>query len=335
MKKDDGWTILREIELHEWIVIAYILCILLLRFFLGFWEIPVLKLTFGTIEYLLSNLLFLPGVILKYMSYIPQHELILVITTSAAVIYMVEKKKKIAVPRNTWLFLRAILSMFALVMVYDTLSNYQEQNNLVYILNQHDYTQIFMRCDQEMFGIQPTIYLQQYANPLLTEIMYLTYGLHFVFPIMIAYVLAQKKEKDQLNEYILAVVILIVCGTTMYFIFPGKSPIYTLDYTNELKGYFLSDIIKFKVDETRNYHLDCCVFPSIHVALAALNLLYAFKYTKKTGKMLAIPIILSWIATVYLRRHWAIDGIAGIILASTVYKITPSIYHWWNKKKIK
>ncbi|MFH1054589.1 MAG: phosphatase PAP2 family protein [Candidatus Altiarchaeota archaeon] len=81
-------------------------------------------------------------------------------------------------------------------------------------------------------------------------------------------------------------------------------------------------------------NIQCIVlrFPSVHVALSLLVLLYALKFSRKWGYALAPLIVLSWVSTVYLRRHYFIDVIAGIALAVIVYHITPRMYQWWEKE---
>lgn len=58
-------------------------------------------------------------------------------------------------------------------------------------------------------------------------------------------------------------------------------------------------------------------FPSLHVALSSLALVYAVRFRNIVpfGKIIqviyAVLVISLWIATIYLRHHWIVDIFAG------------------------
>ena len=57
------------------------------------------------------------------------------------------------------------------------------------------------------------------------------------------------------------------------------------------------------------------VFPSLHVGISFVVWLYAYRNSRRLFLVLS-PLILSlWVSTVYLRYHYLIDCIAGLILA--------------------
>ena len=57
------------------------------------------------------------------------------------------------------------------------------------------------------------------------------------------------------------------------------------------------------------------VFPSLHVAISFVAWLYAYRNSKRLFWILS-PLILSlWLSTLYLRYHYLIDVVAGLILA--------------------
>jgi membrane-associated phospholipid phosphatase len=61
------------------------------------------------------------------------------------------------------------------------------------------------------------------------------------------------------------------------------------------------------------------VFPSMHVAISFVVWLYAYRNSKKLFFILS-PLILSlWLSTLYLRYHYLIDVVAGLILAPLSY----------------
>jgi membrane-associated phospholipid phosphatase len=63
-------------------------------------------------------------------------------------------------------------------------------------------------------------------------------------------------------------------------------------------------------------------FPSLHVALSSIALIYAVRFRRKIpfGRIIQviylILVVSLWIATVYLRHHWVVDIFAGWALAA-------------------
>ncbi len=78
---------------------------------------------------------------------------------------------------------------------------------------------------------------------------------------------------------------------------------------------------------------DC--FPSLHTGLCLLCLFYAIRFRevfnhKKLAMWFWIVGVISLIfSTVYLRYHWVIDVITGIILTVAVYYFTEWIFNHW------
>jgi membrane-associated phospholipid phosphatase len=77
-------------------------------------------------------------------------------------------------------------------------------------------------------------------------------------------------------------------------------------------------------------------FPSLHVGISTVALLYAYKY-RHFSKLyywmwvLYIPLVTSlWISTVYLRHHWVIDIFAGWIVAAIGYILAKHTIKLWE-----
>ena len=60
-------------------------------------------------------------------------------------------------------------------------------------------------------------------------------------------------------------------------------------------------------------------FPSMHVALATLNALFLFEFSRKAGLAALCYVVLVLASSVYLAWHYAIDGYAAILLTTAVY----------------
>ena len=73
------------------------------------------------------------------------------------------------------------------------------------------------------------------------------------------------------------------------------------------------------------------VFPSLHVAISFVVWLYAYRNSKKLFWILS-PLILSlWLSTLYLRYHYLIDVVAGLILAPLSFLLANWLFRRWGE----
>jgi membrane-associated phospholipid phosphatase len=76
-------------------------------------------------------------------------------------------------------------------------------------------------------------------------------------------------------------------------------------------------------------------FPSLHVGISSVALIYAYQYRNLTRLnkyiwYLYIPLVTSlWFSTVYLRHHWVIDIFAGWLVALGSYVMAEKLLRTW------
>ena len=77
-----------------------------------------------------------------------------------------------------------------------------------------------------------------------------------------------------------------------------------------------------------NYALDppLNLFPSLHVAIATLAALSAYKARPLYGAFGAVGAVLITLSTVFVKQHFVADGVAGVVLAFVVYRFTIAGY---------
>lgn len=63
-------------------------------------------------------------------------------------------------------------------------------------------------------------------------------------------------------------------------------------------------------------------FPSVHVALIALNTFFAFEYSRRLGLWMAAYLVFIIASSVYLAWHYAIDGYASVAIMGVIYILT-------------
>jgi len=63
------------------------------------------------------------------------------------------------------------------------------------------------------------------------------------------------------------------------------------------------------------------VFPSLHVGISFVVWLYAYRNSRRLFWIL-MPLVLSlWVSTVYLRFHYLVDCVMGLILAPASFAL--------------
>jgi membrane-associated phospholipid phosphatase len=77
---------------------------------------------------------------------------------------------------------------------------------------------------------------------------------------------------------------------------------------------------------------DC--FPSGHTEMTIISIYLSLKFKQSIRWIILIVGISLIIATVYLRYHYVIDIIAGIICAILVIFFAPYIQNWFDKFRV-
>ena len=232
-------------------------------------------------------------------------------------------------------FFRGYLPFMLIVAIYDSFTSRYTMDgfNLTRSIVKNDLTHLLIKADEMMFGTQTSYLTQKYITAQLTDLMYVGYALHFIFPLILATSFYLKKREDYFRELILAVVVVSCIGYVGYLMFPSMSPLYVLSYETDLYGGRISDLVASEIARVRSEQRDCCLFPSLHVGISTVTLILAYRRDKKLFLLLAPFIVLSWASTVYLRRHFVIDIIAGWVTAWIAVYVTPRINEWWYGTK--
>ena len=234
--------------------------------------------------------------------------------------------------------------------------------NLVFIIDiigntSINYDNLFMQIDEKIFVVQPTLWMQKLLHPVAIEYFMLAYGMFFIYPFFYLIYLLQKNKIEYFQKVMLAEILALIISLSFFIILPTYGPRFILDptstnfiqqslrYSESLQGISIpflynltgyNSLYSIQVDFwnfLERVKTDC--FPSLHTCLCLLCLFYAirfrkiFKHKKLALWFWIVGVISLIFSTVYLRYHWVIDVIAGIVLAVAVYFITEWIFNLW------
>jgi len=198
---------------------------------------------------------------------------------------------------------------------------------LIFVRNWQD--QIVLNLEQAVFGIQPTVWLQRFISPALTEWMMFSYVIYVpIYPVLCG-ILYFKRSERHMEDYLFTLGITNFVCDIGFLLFPVAGPLYKIadQYTIPLEGYFFT----FWGEYIRHHVHDIggCI-PSPHCAVATIMWVMAYRYHRPTFYVIS-PIILSlFISAFYGRYHYLTDVVIGILAAWFVILSVPFLMKRWN-----
>jgi membrane-associated phospholipid phosphatase len=133
-------------------------------------------------------------------------------------------------------------------------------------------------------------------------------------PIVACYIYV-RRERARFREMMCGLIVIFFFGLLGYVLVPAIGPVYTLrdQYTVPLTQSL--EVFTRQMEFMDFARIQRDVFPSMHTAVSFIVWLYAYRNSRRLFLLLA-PFILSlWVSTVYLRYHYLIDVVAGLVLA--------------------
>jgi membrane-associated phospholipid phosphatase len=215
------------------------------------------------------------------------------------------------------------------------------------ILNPHDYDAILVAWDKAIFGVNPTEWLQQYAVPALTEFLQIAYLLFYVHAFAQSIELNLRGLYDEAERVTRIIVFGFLLSYLAYFFMPAIGPRFSVhEYHSiftDLPGIFATDFIRNAIDTGDGFrdkalapalqmHRNC--MPSGHTMMTLMNMILAFRFRSKLRWVFFVMGISLIFSTVYLRYHYVVDVIAGIILALVALALESRIHALLTSTKL-
>lgn len=240
---------------------------------------------------------------------------------------------------KTYIYFRSLYMIPIVFIIYSQVQIY------IPFLNNNLFDNVLAEWDRVLFGTNPTEFLYQFSNPILTEYFQFSYMSYYISPVILGIELLNRETKKYYNFMLRSILFSFYLSYLFYFFMPAIGPRFIIhdffNLSNELPGLLLTDFFRNivnigggiptnAVNPQDFVNRDC--MPSGHTWISIILIFTAFKTNSKFRYLILVLGISLIIATVYLRYHYVVDVIAGIILAFISIKFEPILNNLINKK---
>lgn len=179
--------------------------------------------------------------------------------------------------------------------------------------------------DQFIFGFQPSLaFSETFSSKLFSELMYFGY---FSFYLLITgfVIIAYYKLKNESEVLIFKFSAAMFLFYLFFGIVPAAGPqFYFPSPQKDLPVAFIFDKIMHFIQA--NAEQPTAAFPSSHVGISIILLILLRKKAPLFFKIATPFVVILILSTVYIKAHYAVDVIGGIIIAPIVLYLASILY---------
>jgi len=178
--------------------------------------------------------------------------------------------------------------------------------------------------EARVFGVQPTLWLERFTRPWLTEWMMFAYVVYIALYPIVCLVIFRGHGPRALEECLLALGLANVACDFGFILFPVAGPTAFMGsaYTVPLDGWLFTAAGEFI--RSRLHYVGGSL-PSPHAAAATVMWVMSWRYSRRLAWVLAPVILTLYVATFYCRYHYLTDTIVGIATAAAALAVAPRL----------
>jgi membrane-associated phospholipid phosphatase len=242
--------------------------------------------------------------------------------------------------RTGWKVLRYVHDWYVPFMV---LVAFKELYYMVNPIHGRDYDDWLIAADRWLFGVDPTVWIAQFAMPWLTELLQIAYTSFYFLFLLLGYELYKRGNMDVFHYFMFTCVYGFFLSYLGYFTLPAIGPRFTLhDFANlnrDLPGLFLTPHLRWFVNWAESIPMGVPndvaialtqrdVFPSGHTMMTLVLVYFGFHHRVRTRWFLFATAVLLIAATVYQQYHYVVDLFAGALFMVVCVLTSPALYRW-------
>jgi membrane-associated phospholipid phosphatase len=205
---------------------------------------------------------------------------------------------------------------------------FEEMGKLMHLVQPQWQDARLIAFDQWLTGVNPSLWLEKIANPLLNEFMQFAYFMYFLFLLILGAILYYRREWQSYWAVMTYSAVGYSLGYVIATIFPVQSPWFAMAgmWHVELTGGPFTALINL-IEKCGRVH--GAAFPSQHVAGAMAALWGAWRHRRWLFWVFLPFVVCMCASTVYVRNHYIADVLAGAVTGTLGYVIGKWLISRW------
>ena len=203
---------------------------------------------------------------------------------------------------------------------------YREMAMLIASIRHARFDQALANLDFSFWGANPTVWLERVYSPALTEYLQFIYTLFVPVVLFVPWIMWRRKKYTEFRYMSFLLALGFLVSYLGYILVPARGPRYLLEHlqTLPLKGMWLFDSMQTTLNRIESDHYDC--FPSGHVEMTVLACWLSRSVSPQLFRAYFLYTLCIVFATVYLRYHYTVDLLAGVLVAVFLILAAPVLY---------
>jgi len=203
---------------------------------------------------------------------------------------------------------------------------YKEMSGLIAALRGLDLDAELARLDFALWGVHPTVWLERFQTPALTEFLQIVYTLFLPMILLVAAWLWRQRRREEFRYYAFLLALGFLVSYVGYFLVPVRGPRWLLNPQQSLplEGLWSFQVLRNMLDRLTPAHYDC--FPSGHTEMIILAWWNSRRISANLFRVFSVYMVCMVFSTVYLRYHYTVDVFAGAVLALGLLGVAPYLH---------
>lgn len=208
---------------------------------------------------------------------------------------------------------------------------YREMAMIIAGIRHNHADQALAALDHAFWGVYPTVWLERFYSPGLTEFLQIIYTLFLPVALLVPFVIWRQKRFIEFRYMAFLLAVGFLVSYLGYLAVPAEGPRFLLADLQHLplKGLWLFSSMQATLNRLETHHYDC--FPSGHTELTILACWLSRIISKRLFWVYFIYTFCIVFATVYLRYHYTCDLLAGVVVALVLILAAPRLYRVLEK----
>jgi membrane-associated phospholipid phosphatase len=205
---------------------------------------------------------------------------------------------------------------------------YKEMAILIPIIRRWTADEFLAQLDFQIWHAHPSVWLERWQNPVIVEALQICYTMFVPMVLLIAILQWRKSRTVEFRQHAFLIALGFLVSYLGYLLVPARGPRFLLAavQTRELHGLWITESLRVINDRLESAHYDC--FPSGHTELSILTWWGSRSISRNLSRAMCVYFISVVLATVYLRYHYTVDVLAGILVAWVLILVSPRLYTW-------